>query len=74
MFNRVLYENSRPDGFGVMEIAADPEEPGSSRRFVPLQRTKLRGEIVGPLASLSLIQTFGYARERARRCRIATAC
>lgn len=67
MFNRVLYENSRPNGSGVMEIAEGPEEPGSPRRFVPLKRTQMRGEIVGPLASLTLIQTFGYAREQCDR-------
>ncbi|MBI3964012.1 MAG: hypothetical protein HY329_00130, partial [Chloroflexi bacterium] len=65
MFNRAAYENSRPDGVAVMEIAPNgdrqPEEP---RLFVPLKRTELRGEVTGPLASLRLIQTYGFSREQ----------
>lgn len=56
MFNPRAYDNSRPDGIGVLEIATPPEE---GPRFVPLRRSELRGEIVGPLAALRLVQTFG---------------
>ena len=58
MFNPKAYENTRPDGFGVLEIV-DEKEP---RLFVPLKRTDLRGEVMGPLASLRLTQVYGYTR------------
>ena len=63
MFNRSTFENSRPDGFPVLEIIA-PDEIGerTTRRFVPLRRTELRGEVTGPLAAFRLIQTYGYSR------------
>ncbi len=51
MFNPRAYDNSRPDGIGVLEL--------EGRRFVPLRRSELRGEILGPLAALRLVQTFG---------------
>jgi Ca-activated chloride channel homolog len=64
MFRPGAYENSRPDGIGVLEIVdgAGVDE-GSPRRFVPLKRTELKGEIVGPLASLRMTQVYGYSRE-----------
>ncbi len=62
MFRRHTFENSRPDGFPVLEIAnGEPREGGLQRLFVPLKRTLLRGEIVGPLAAMRLTQTFGYS-------------
>lgn len=65
MFNPSAFENSRPDGVSVLEIVDDgagrAEQP---RRFVPLQRTKLEGEIVGPLASLRLSQTYRFSSEQ----------
>ena len=65
MFNRAAYENSRPDGIGVLEVAngakAGKEQP---RLFVPLKRTELKGEIAGPLASLHLTQVYGYSKEQ----------
>src|SRR5260370_32249963 len=65
MFNPGAYENSGTDGIGVLEIAANGEAAeDQARRFVPLKRTELRGEITGPLASLRLVQTYGYAREQ----------
>ena len=65
MFNPRAYENSRPGGIGVLEITNDSEiEPGQPRRFVPLRRTELTGEIAGPLAALRLTQVFGYSREQ----------
>jgi Ca-activated chloride channel homolog len=59
MFRRQTFENSRPDGFPVLEIANS--ESGPQRLFVPLKRTLLRGEIVGPLAAMRLTQTYGYS-------------
>lgn len=53
MLNPRAFSNSRPDGFGVLEV------PGTSEpRFVPLMRTDLSGEVVGPLAALTLAQSF----------------
>jgi Ca-activated chloride channel family protein len=65
MFNRTAYENSRPGGIGVLEVA-NGAQPGEDqpRLFVPLQRTELRGEITGPLAALRLTQIYGYSREQ----------
>ena len=64
MFNPAAYENSRADGISVLEIIdanGDGEEP---RRFVPLQRTELRGEVVGPLAALRLTQVYRFSRQQ----------
>ncbi|MCJ7621763.1 MAG: VIT and VWA domain-containing protein, partial [Anaerolineae bacterium] len=65
MFNRAAYENSRPGGIGVLEVA-NGGEPGEEqpRLFVPLKRTELKGEIAGPLASLHLTQVYGYSKEQ----------
>jgi Ca-activated chloride channel family protein len=65
MFNRSAYENSRPGGIGVLEVAngRKPDEEGP-RLFVPLKRTELRGEIAGPLASLQMTQVYGYSKEQ----------
>ena len=66
MFNPSSYTNSRPDGFGVLEIVApeSPELPEPQvRYFVPLRETEARGEIVGPLAQIELLQTFAFSRE-----------
>ena len=65
MFNPRYFENSRPDGFGVLEVVGDGA--GESRRFVPLKRTELRGEVAGPLAGLRLTQVFGYSAEQCDR-------
>ena len=61
MFNPRAFENSRSDGFPVLEIV-NGDSPGADEPhlFVPLKRTELKGQIVGPLASLRLIQTYGY--------------
>lgn len=61
MLNPMIYENSRPDGIGVLEIV---NEKGQGRQFVPLKRTELRGEVAGPLAALRLIQVYGYSRDQ----------
>jgi Ca-activated chloride channel family protein len=57
MLNSRAFYNSRPDGFGVLEVVGN-EEPESPRQFVPLRRTDLAGDTYGPLASLTLTQTF----------------
>lgn len=58
MFNPQIYENSRADGIGVLEVVGDEAQP----RFVPLKQTILTGALVGPLADLRLRQVFGYTR------------
>jgi Ca-activated chloride channel family protein len=68
MFNPADYENAGPAGVGVLEIEGGGAPPeGEPRRFVPLKRTELAGEVVGPLASLRLSQRFGYTREQCDR-------
>ena len=47
MFNSKSYENSRPDGIPVLEVAGDPSDKEGPRLFVPLKRTELRGEVDG---------------------------
>lgn len=61
MFHPGMFENSRPDGFSVLEIVSEGEARAG---FVPLKHTRLGGDIAGPLADLVLTQTFGYAREQ----------
>lgn len=64
MFRPGAYENSTPDGFGVLEIAGGSAAPeGSPRRFVPLKRTELTGAVVGPLASLRMTQVYRHSAE-----------
>lgn len=66
MFNPQSYENSRPDGIPVLEIVDEGKErsdPSQPRRFVPLKRTEIKGEVIGPLAALRLIQTYGFTQE-----------
>jgi Ca-activated chloride channel family protein len=65
MFNRAAYENSRPGGIGVLEVANGAERgEDQPRLFVPLKRTRLTGEIVGPLASLRVTQVYGYSKDQ----------
>ena len=66
MFHPSAYENARPDGFGVLEVVGDGDA-GQARRFVPLRRTELRGEVAGPLAALRLTQVFGYVAAQCDR-------
>jgi Ca-activated chloride channel family protein len=62
MFNPSAHENAGPRGIGVLEIIDGELAPDGERRsFVPLKRTGLRGEALGPLASLRLAQEYGYA-------------
>jgi Ca-activated chloride channel family protein len=68
MFNPTAFENSRPDGVSVLEIFDDPDRPEEApRRFVPLRRTELHGEITGPLAALRLRQVYRYTRAECDR-------
>ena len=60
MFNPGLFLNSRPDGFGVLEILESETAPP---RFVPLTKTVLQGEVMGPFADLRLTQHFRFAAE-----------
>lgn len=58
IFNSVLYENSMPEGMGVLEIV--DSDANKHRLFIPLTRTELSGTITGPLASFTLTQVFSY--------------
>jgi Ca-activated chloride channel family protein len=58
MLNPRTFYNSRPDGFGVLEVSDPNPQPNAPRRFVPLTRTDLAGTVTGPLATLTLTQTF----------------
>ncbi|HEY7180987.1 MAG TPA: VIT and VWA domain-containing protein, partial [Blastocatellia bacterium] len=65
MFNPKTFANSRPDGIAALEIVGeDDRPPGQPRMFVPLKRTELSGEVIGPLASLRLTQIYGYSKEQ----------
>lgn len=72
MFHPAIYENSRPDGIGVLEIVArqGEDQPRAGDKgetqpsFVPLKRTEVQGEIIGPFADLRLRQFFGYTQEQ----------
>ena len=66
MFHPSAYENASPNGFGVLEVVGDGDA-GEARRFVPLRRAELRGEVAGPLAALRLTQVFGYAAAQCDR-------
>jgi Ca-activated chloride channel family protein len=63
MFNSKVFENSKADGVSVLEIVESGDSP---RRFVPLKRTELRGEIVGPLASLTVTQTYRFSHKECK--------
>lgn len=63
MFNPRTFENSRPDGFPVLEIVGSGSGDRTSepvRSFVPLARTDLIGEVAGPVALLQLSQRFRF--------------
>ena len=61
MFNPRAYDNSRSDGFAVLEVETPPGKP---RQFVPLLRSEIHGAILGPLADFRLIQIFFYRRSQ----------
>lgn len=58
MFNRAGFWNSRPDGFGVVEVI----RVAAGQQFVPLRRTVVNGVIAGPLATLTLQQTYSFTK------------
>jgi Ca-activated chloride channel family protein len=60
MFQAQRCENARPDGIPVLEIVNEGPPDAAPRRFVPLKRTELKGEVLGPLAALRLVQTYGF--------------
>jgi len=68
MFNPRLFENSRPDGFPVLEIIGTPGPEGGppehAPTFVPLRRSDLAGEISGPVAAMVLTQRFGFTSQQ----------
>ncbi len=65
MFNPHIYENSRSGGFGVLQVMT-PESSESVSQFIALRDTHLSGHISGPLASLTLRQTFGYSHKESK--------
>ena len=79
MFNPRTFENSRPDGFPVLEVvdggSGGRPESEPRRLFVPLRRTDLIGEVAGPVAALTLRQRVPLQRRGlpASRSRPSTA-
>jgi Ca-activated chloride channel family protein len=67
MLSAHQFENSRPDGFPILEVDAAYLPPDSGPAFVPLRHTTLSGEAAGPLASLTLTQVFQFGREECGR-------
>jgi Ca-activated chloride channel family protein len=61
MLNPRTFYNSRPDGFGVLEVVDPDPKPNTPRSFVPLKLTHLKGSVHGALATLTLSQTFSLA-------------
>lgn len=66
MFDPKGFENSRADGFSVLEVVPNAEQQ-APRLFIPLRHTCLTGEVAGPLADLRLKQTFLYTAEECDR-------
>ena len=66
MFNPRFYENSHGGGLAVLEV---PEQPASGQRhaFVPLRRTEIGGELLGPLAALTVTHVFRYERAQCEK-------
>lgn len=68
MFNKSYFENSVTNGIPLLEVVGGLEEskdrsPSGVPFVVPLTRTALHGEIMGPLAALRLTQHFFYSSE-----------
>ncbi|NLX49077.1 MAG: VWA domain-containing protein [Methanospirillum sp.] len=57
--NAVFYENTVPQGTGVLAIRGDE---GETDLFVPLRSTSVTGTFHGPVGSIVLTQTFRFAR------------
>ena len=60
MFAAHQYENSPAPPVAVLEIVGDISDPRP--RFVPLKRSVVSGDVLGPLASLRLTQLFSFSR------------
>ncbi|OPZ44983.1 MAG: Vault protein inter-alpha-trypsin [Euryarchaeota archaeon ADurb.BinA087] len=58
--NAIFYENCVPKGTGILEITG---ADGPSGLFIPLRATTINGTFHGPLGSLTLTQTFRFARQ-----------
>jgi len=58
--NAIFYENSIPKGTGCLEITG---KEGPSGLFIPLHATGISGTFHGPVGSLTLTQTFRFARQ-----------
>ena len=67
MFGRRIYENSRSGGIGLLQVIDEREGEREAQLFVPLKRSELHGEVIGPLAALRLVQVYGYTREQCDR-------
>ena len=67
MLSRVMYENSGPQGHPVLEVVQGEPNNKAGPQFVPLKRTELQGEVVGPLAALRLVQRFGFSRQQSEK-------
>lgn len=63
MFNPRIFENSILGGIPMLEVVGGIELENAALAVVPLRRSELHGEVVGPLAALRLVQHFGYSRE-----------
>ncbi|MDO8672770.1 MAG: VIT and VWA domain-containing protein [Dehalococcoidia bacterium] len=61
MFNPRAFENSAPEGVGVLEVAGK-EKTGKLNRFIPLKMTIVGGTVGGPLAAMTITHTYGYPR------------
>ena len=50
----------------MLEIVSNgkPSSPEEAPWFVPLRGTELRGQVLGPLASLCVRHSYGYSREK----------
>jgi Ca-activated chloride channel homolog len=57
MLNTTIFINTRGDGFSVLEIQGE-----SLKGFVPLRQSTLMGTVAGPLAELTLTQTFSFSK------------
>jgi Ca-activated chloride channel family protein len=63
MFNPRTFGNSQPDGFPVLEITPIVADC----RFIPLRHSVLTGRVAGPLANLTLTQTFGFSAAQSQK-------
>jgi Ca-activated chloride channel family protein len=71
VFDAGMFDNARRNRAACLQIVADRRH-GVLDGFVPLRRTTLSGSVVGPLASLRLVQVFSYTRAECDRVLEAT--